>query len=189
MHERPELKELEVRFIETWGGRMKGAGEKMRSIIVAIGIGVSAASCADAGAAAVAKGVGSIADGAAVEMTVYATPTCGCCGGWVDHMRDNGFDVRVVYQDDLTDVRLRYRLPAELTSCHMGVVEGFAVEGHVPASVVQRLLTERPEVLGIAAPGMPIGSPGMEVPDGTVQPFDVISYDVAGRLRVFQSIR
>lgn len=152
--------------------------KKVRSLVGLIALGVIGGACSNADAA-----------GTETEMTVYATPTCGCCGGWVDHMRENGFTVRVVYQDDLSDVRERHRLPAELVSCHMGVVQGFAVEGHVPASVVHRLLAERPEVLGIAAPGMPAGSPGMEMPDGFVQPYDVISYDAGGRLRVFQSIR
>src|SRR5690606_22054295 len=100
------------------------------------------------------------------EVTVYATPTCGCCGAWMEHLRANGFTVNVVYQDDLTAIRQEHKVPAELTSCHLGVVDGFAVEGHVPAEVVVRLLKERPEVLGLAVPGMVTGSPGMEHPNG-----------------------
>jgi hypothetical protein len=126
------------------------------------------------------------ADAAPAEMTVYATPTCGCCGAWVDHVRDSGIAVRVVYQDDLSAIRREYRVPNALASCHMGVVEGFAVEGHVPADVIHRLLRERPEVLGIAVPGMPIGSPGMEHPDGHVMPYEVISFDESGPIAVFE---
>jgi hypothetical protein len=122
------------------------------------------------------------------EMTVYATPTCGCCGAWVDHMRDNGFAVNIVYHDDLTEIRREYQLPWELTSCHLGVVEGYAVEGHVPASVVRRLLSERPEVLGIAVPGMPVGSPGMEHPDGYTTSYEVFTYDASGPLGVYEFV-
>jgi hypothetical protein len=104
------------------------------------------------------------------EVTVYATPTCGCCSGWIEHLREHGFTVRVVYQNDLSAIRAQHHLPEVLASCHMGVVEGYAVEGHVPADVIQRMLREKPEILGIAAPGMPVGSPGMEMPDGRVDP-------------------
>src|SRR5690606_13889917 len=122
-----------------------------------------------AGATIVSSGC-SEAAAADVRMTVYATPTCGCCGAWMDHMRQNGFAIDVVYRDDLSQIRAEHHLPPELVSCHIGIVDGYAVEGHVPAAVVRRLLRERPEVLGIAAPGMPAGSPGMEMPDGSRTP-------------------
>jgi hypothetical protein len=128
------------------------------------------------------------ASAAATEITVYATPTCACCSGWMDHLREDGFIVNAVYQNDLTAIRQQHGLPAELTSCHLGVVEGFAVEGHVPAAVVRRLLRERPEILGIAAPGMPAGSPGMELPDGSTPPYEVFSYDETGPLGVFEFV-
>ena len=120
------------------------------------------------------------------EMTVYATPTCGCCGAWIEHMRESGFTVQVVYQDDLSAIRREHRVPAEVTSCHMGVVGGFVVEGHVPAAVVNRLLTERPAVLGVAVPGMPVGSPGMEHPSGVVQPYDIYTFDAQGPTAVYE---
>lgn len=137
-----------------------------------------------------AAGVSSCSKASAAEgeMTVYATPTCGCCGAWIEHMRGNGFAVEVVYRDDLTSIRAEHKLPRELTSCHLGVVEGFAVEGHVPAQVVRRLIRERPEILGIAAPGMPAGSPGMELPDGSRTPYEVFSYDETGPVGVFEFV-
>jgi hypothetical protein len=138
-----------------------------------------------AGSAAFAWGD---AAAAGPEMTVYATPTCGCCGAWIEHLRENGFDVEVVYQDDLSAIRREHKLPPELMSCHMGVIDGFAVEGHVPASTVMRLVEERPAVLGIAAPGMPPGSPGMEMPNGAKPPYDVISWDENGPLAVYENV-
>ena len=122
------------------------------------------------------------------EITVYATPTCGCCSGWVEHLRENGFTVQVVYQNDLSAIRAQHHLPEALASCHMGVVEGYAVEGHVPADVIQRMLREKPEILGIAAPGMPVGSPGMEMPDGRVDPYDIVSWDASGPVAIYEHV-
>jgi hypothetical protein len=134
----------------------------------------------DAGPSAVALA------GAGVPMTVYQTPTCGCCGAWVDHVRENGFDVTVVMHNDLTPVRRSLGIPPEVTSCHMGVVQGFAVEGHVPAEAIHRLLLERPAVLGVAVPGMPIGSPGMEGPNP--RPYQVIAIGHDGARTLFQTV-
>jgi len=145
---------------------------KLRALLF-VGGTLVATACADA-------------EASNTEMTVYATPTCGCCGGWVEHMRENGFTVTVVHRDDLSSIRTEHKLPPELTSCHMGVVQGFAVEGHVPAEVVHRLLRERPAILGIAAPGMPLGSPGMEMPDGQVDSYEIFSYDESGTVGVYE---
>lgn len=120
------------------------------------------------------------------EVTVYATPTCGCCGAWIEHLRENGFHVQVVYQDDLSAIKARHRVPPELASCHMGVIDGFAVEGHVPADVVKRMLIERPAILGIAVPGMPVGSPGMEHPAGLVQPYAVYTFNEHGPGAIYE---
>jgi hypothetical protein len=121
-------------------------------------------------------------------ITVYATPSCGCCKGWMEHMRENGYTVKEVYQDDLTEIRQAHKLPREMTSCHMGIVDGFAIEGHVPASVVNRLLAEKPPVLGVSAPGMPAGSPGMEMEDGSKPPYEVFTWDASGPLAVYELI-
>jgi Predicted metal-binding protein len=96
------------------------------------------------------------------QITVYKTPWCGCCDGWVEHLRANGWTPRVVVHQDLAPVRARHGIPDRMASCHTGVVGQYAIEGHVPASDIARLLVEAPEAVALAAPGMPAGSPGME---------------------------
>jgi hypothetical protein len=98
-------------------------------------------------------------------MKVFKDPNCGCCSGWATHMTDAGFAVTVVEAEDLKRVRSQAGVPAELAGCHTAEVGGYIVEGHVPAVAVRRLLATRPTATGIAAPGMPMGSPGMESPD------------------------
>jgi hypothetical protein len=105
-------------------------------------------------------------------IQVYANPSWGCCGAWNEHLRANGFRVNPVPVQDPGEYRRRYGIPEDLGSCHTGVVEGYALEGHVPAREVKRLLAERPKARGLAVPGMPIGAPGME--GGKKQPFDVL---------------
>jgi hypothetical protein len=119
-----------------------------------------------------------------IPMTVYLTPTCGCCAGWVEHLAAHGFEVSLQYMDDLAPTKERLGVTPEISSCHTAVVNGYVVEGHVPGDVVRRLLAEAPEVAGIAAPGMPVGSPGMEV-GGQVDPYDVIAFTSDGRTRVY----
>lgn len=118
-------------------------------------------------------------------LTVYKTPTCGCCGGWVAHMRASGFSARVLELDDLTPVRRRHGVPDALASCHTGVMGGYAVEGHVPAADVRRLLKEKPSAVALVVPGMPLGSPGMETPDGRRQPFRSLLIRRDGSVVVF----
>lgn len=107
------------------------------------------------------------------NVVVHKSPTCGCCGAWVEHMRDAGFPVEVRNADNLEPVKSRLGVPYGKGSCHTAEVDGYFVEGHVPASDIKRMLAERPDALGLTLPGMPIGSPGMEVPDGTVQAYTV----------------
>lgn len=125
--------------------------------------------------------------GAAAKLppvTVYKDPNCGCCSLWGQHLEQAGFAVRYVNAADLTSIRTKYRVPRSLQSCHTALVDGLVVEGHVPAADVKRLLAERPNVLGIAVPGMPIGSPGME--QGTRrQSYAVMSFDAGGKTAVF----
>lgn len=130
--------------------------------------------------------LGAVAESGAV--TVYKTASCGCCNGWVDHMRRNGFDVttRDLEWSELSAVRSHFRVPANLKSCHTAVVDGYVVEGHVPADIVTRLLTERPEATGISAPGMPAASPGMDIPSGG--PYDVMIFDASGGARLYQRV-
>lgn len=119
-------------------------------------------------------------------MHVWKTPACGCCTVWVDHMRDAGFTVETEDLRDLSEIKARLGVGWELSSCHTAVVDGYVVEGHVPASVVRRLLEERPQVVGIAVPGMPIGSPGMEGPNPEI--YDVLTFDREGRTALYERI-
>lgn len=96
------------------------------------------------------------------SVTVYRDPNCGCCLGWVQHLRKNGFVVAVEETSDLESVRNRYRVPGDLAGCHTALIDGYVIEGHVPAAAIRRLLAEHPKALGLAVPGMPMGSPGME---------------------------
>jgi hypothetical protein len=121
------------------------------------------------------------------EMVVYKSPHCGCCQVWVDYVEEAGF--RVVSHDvmDVQPIKAHHGLPGHLSSCHTTLVGGYVVEGHVPADVIRRLLAERPDIAGIAVPGMPLGSPGMEVPSGRKDPYDIIAFTRDGRVSVYDS--
>jgi len=124
--------------------------------------------------------------GAAQAQTieVVKSPTCGCCNQWVEHLRREGFEVRIVDTEDVSATARWLGVPDDLRSCHTGSIGGYAIEGHVPAADIRRLLAERPQALGIAVPGMPIGSPGMEQGD-TRQPYAVILFTRDGRRTTF----
>lgn len=107
-------------------------------------------------------------------LVVHKNPSCGCCGLWIEHMHEHGFAVEVRDVDDMGPVKERVGVPVAMGSCHTAEVAGYFVEGHVPAADVQRLLAERPDARGLTVPGMPLGSPGMEAPDGRVQPYEVL---------------
>lgn len=117
-------------------------------------------------------------------MTVYKSPTCGCCTGWVNHARRAGFTAEIVDVEDLAPVKARLGVPDELASCHTVVANGFVFEGHVPLADLERFLA-KPKGLGLAVPGMPMGSPGMESPDGSTEPFAVLAFDRGGRTSVY----
>jgi hypothetical protein len=108
-------------------------------------------------------------------IQVYKSPSCGCCQGWVEHLRASGFAVAVQDLDDLGAIKRMAGVPDQLQACHTAVVEGYTIEGHVPAVAIERLLRERPEIDGLAAPGMPEGSPGM--PSPTPERYDVMAFD------------
>lgn len=118
----------------------------------------------------------------ATDVVVYKSPTCGCCKKWVGHMRENGFTVKTRDMADVTPYKVRYGVTPELASCHTAVVDGYVIEGHVPAADVKRLLRERPKIAGLSAPGMPAGSPGM---DTAHDPYDVLSFDKEGNVAVY----
>ena len=122
---------------------------------------------------------------AGAKMQVFKTPTCGCCGKWVDLMRTAGFDVSVQEVPDTAPYRRKAGVPDELQSCHTAVVEGYAVEGHVPAAEIQRLIKSREKAKGLAVPGMPMGSPGMEGPRSNA--FSVMLFDADGKTSVYRS--
>ena len=111
-------------------------------------------------------------------ITVYKSPTCGCCSKWVEHLQDNGFEVKTVDLSDMRMIKSMSGVKPEYASCHTAKVDGYVIEGHVPASDVKRLLKERPAVTGLSAPGMPMGSPGMEGPRS--DPYEVITFDKQG---------
>lgn len=117
-------------------------------------------------------------------MTVYKSPTCGCCGKWIEHMQAAGFKVRTVDMDDITEVKQASGVPMKLRTCHTALVDGYVVEGHVPADLVRRMLAEKPKMAGIAVPGMPLGSPGMEQGD-MKDPYEVLLFDKSGKTTVY----
>ncbi len=119
-----------------------------------------------------------------LNITVHRSPTCGCCKAWVQHLEDNGFQTTDIVTEDVATVKHQYGIPDELTSCHTAVIDGYAIEGHVPASDIKRLLAEKPQVSGLAVPQMPMGSPGME--SGNIkEPFSVLSFRPDGRVKTF----
>lgn len=118
------------------------------------------------------------------EVTVFRSPTCGCCGLWADRMRESGFDVEERMMSDMDEVKQQLGVTPAMASCHTAIVGHYILEGHVPAADVQRLLAAQPDVAGIAAPGMPMGSPGMEQ-GGRVDPYTVFSFDASGNAAPF----
>ena len=118
------------------------------------------------------------------EMTVYRSPTCGCCGKWIDHMKKHGFVIKDIKSDEMDSIKRKLGVPKELESCHTAAVDGHLVEGHVPAGDVKKMLQAKSKILGLAAPGMPAGSPGMEM-GGKKDKFSIIAFDKDGNADVF----
>lgn len=122
------------------------------------------------------------------KMTVTRDPNCGCCGNWVAHVKAAGFPVEVIEIDDVAPLKAKLGVPDALTSCHTAEIGGYVVEGHVPAEAIKRLLTERPKATGLAVPGMPVGSPGMEIRGQAPDAYEVVIFS-AGRQNVFARYR
>lgn len=112
------------------------------------------------------------------SIRMHKDPLCGCCGAWAKHMQRSGFEVKIEIANDLRAIRTRLGVPPELGSCHSAEIDGYVIEGHVPAEAVKRLLAERPNAKGLAVPGMPAGSPGM---GGTAEAYDVTLFGPDGR--------
>jgi hypothetical protein len=150
--------------------------EWLRSSLVGAGAALVAYRFADAAPAS-----------APVAITVYKSPTCGCCRAWVKHLESNGFKVAAhdLEQDKLTETKRTLNVPEALESCHTGVVGRYVFEGHIPADVITKTLNEKPNIIGLAVPGMPMGSPGME--GGSKQRYDVIAFERGGKTRVYAS--
>lgn len=114
------------------------------------------------------------------KMTVYKSPTCGCCAKWVEHMKKAGFDVTVNDVENVSLIKAAHHVPVNLAACHTALVEGYVVEGHVPDDVILKMLKEKPKITGIAVAGMPMGAPGMEVEGVPQSHYDVMAFDAAG---------
>jgi hypothetical protein len=117
------------------------------------------------------------------EITVYKDPNCGCCTNWVEHLIKHGYRVNSKNTSEMTEIKRGLGVPEDLEACHTAVVSGYVIEGHVPAPDIKRLLKEKPAVAGLAVPGMPMGSPGMEGP--RIDRYDVLSFDKSGKKTVF----
>lgn len=120
------------------------------------------------------------------EDVVYKSPSCGCCHLWEAHMQNNGFTFRSEKRDDMQAVKQHYGISSSLASCHTAIIGGYLIEGHVPASDVQRLLNEQPKgVRGLTAPGMPMKSPGMQAEGLPPRGYDVLAFDAQGKTSVY----
>jgi len=149
---------------------------------------VLSAGCGDAEAApdGAVLAAASVVGADLPSVLVYKTPTCGCCNGWIEHLEAAGFTVDARNISDIMSVKRDGGVPVQMSSCHTAIVDGYVVEGHVPADQVKRLLAERPDVAGIAVPGMPVGSPGME--GAGAQPYQVLSFTHDGTAAVYAEI-
>jgi hypothetical protein len=121
-----------------------------------------------------------------IDIVVNRSPTCSCCGKWVEHLKQNNFNVKDVVSDDMQSIKNKYGVTQELASCHTALVNGYVVEGHVPTNDIRTLLKNKPEVVGITVPGMPSGTPGMEM-GGKKDAYQVISFDKKNQQQVFNS--
>ena len=143
-------------------------------------VGISSATYLGVGSSKTAEAF----DSSDVEMVVYRSPTCGCCAGWTEHMEAEGFQISHQVVEDIAAVKQQHGIPEQLLSCHTTLVGGYIIEGHVPTDAVQRLLSERPDVAGIAVPRMPLGTPGMET-NGIQESYTVFAFDGKGQTNVF----
>lgn len=118
------------------------------------------------------------------DIKVYASKTCGCCHQWVKHLESHGFKVKTEMVDDVSPVKTKFQIPDHMQSCHTAVVDGYLIEGHVPALAIKKMLSSKPSIRGLAVPGMPIGSPGMEQ-GNTKEAYNVMSFSKPGKDAVF----
>ena len=123
------------------------------------------------------------------EMTVYRSPSCGCCGVWVEHAQKHGFKIEDIKTEEMEALKQKHNIPEELASCHTTIIDGYVMEGHIPADDIKRFLAQKPDnMVGLAVPGMPIGTPGMEAKD-IKQPFQVLAFNDKGEVEVFKEYK
>ncbi|MDD5460819.1 MAG: DUF411 domain-containing protein [Methylococcales bacterium] len=120
------------------------------------------------------------------DIVVYRSPTCQCCRKWLEHLKQNNFNVKDMVTDDVQAIKDKYGVSKEMASCHTAIVDGYVIEGHVPANDIVKLLKTKPKIAGISVPGMPSGTPGMEM-GGRIDPYDVMSFDKENHYQVFNS--
>jgi len=121
-----------------------------------------------------------------VDIVVYRSPTCECCGRWLEHLKKNNFNVKEIVTDDVQAIKDKYGVSETMASCHTAIVDGYVIEGHVPANDIMKLLKTKPKIVGIAVPGMPSGTPGMEMGDRK-DAYNVMSFDKENHYAVFSS--
>lgn len=122
----------------------------------------------------------------AKQITVYRSPYCSCCEGWVEHMQKHGFEIKNdIKTEEMEAIKQEYKVPQQLTSCHTAIIDGYVMEGHVPASDIKRFLVRSPKQIGLSVPGMPSGTPGMEMGDKK-DPFAVVSFNSNGKAEIFK---
>lgn len=156
----------------------------LSSYVKAVGLGVVIAVVGIAAYLQFGEQEPQIKDEELPSMTVYKSPTCQCCAEWVTHMEQNGFTVKTTDLSDMQQIKSRFNVPRELSSCHTAVVGGYVVEGHVPAKEVKRMLVQQPQIVGLTVPGMPVGSPGMEQ-GNQLDPYNVLAFSKNGRANIF----
>jgi hypothetical protein len=122
------------------------------------------------------------------QVVIYKSPTCGCCKEWASYLEDNGFNVTQIDTNNMGSVKLNQGIPQQLASCHTALINGYVVEGHVPVEAIRRMLKEKPAIKGIAVPGMPAGSPGMEQ-GGRKNPYNVMAIQRDGTAKIFESYK
>lgn len=127
-------------------------------------------------------------DSEPVEIVVHRSPSCSCCGKWLEHIKQNNFKVKDIVTEDVQSIKDKYGVAKEMASCHTAVVNGYVVEGHVPANDIRTLLKNKPDIIGISVPGMPKGTPGMEM-GGQKDAYQVLSFDKKNQYQVFNSYK
>ena len=124
--------------------------------------------------------------GKPVDIVVYRSPACTCCEKWLEHLKKNNFNVKDIVSNDIQAIKIKHGVPQAMASCHTALVNGYVIEGHVPANDIMKLLKTKPKIIGIAVPGMPSGTPGMEM-GGQKDAYNVMSFDKENHYEVFNS--